>query len=52
MAQAICCIVSAKPEWKENYMADVLDELFMTPEAWNGDNVAGFLLFCSERVSE
>ena len=31
-------------------MPAVLDNLFQTPEPWKRDNIAGLLLFCSEKV--
>ena len=50
LAQAICCTMTTHPQWQVNYLTDVLDHLFWTPTQWKRDNVAGFLLFCSEKV--
>ena len=50
LAQATCSIVNYSAEWGAEALPDVLLELFKTPEPWEQDNVAGFLLFCSERV--
>jgi len=52
LAQAICSCMSAVNHWAENMLAKVLDELFINSQRlWKRENVAGFLLFCSEKVS-
>ena len=50
LAQATCSIVNYSAKWGAEALPEVLLELFKTPEPWEQDNVAGFLLFCSERV--
>ena len=50
LAQAVCSCMTAVPAWKETMMASMLDSLFNIPASWKRENVAGFLLFCSEKV--
>lgn len=50
LAQAICSCVNANKKWRTEHVNRVLDELFKVPRPWRRDNVAGFLLFCSEKV--
>ena len=50
LAQATCCIVNYSAKWGAEALPEVLLELFKTPEPWQPDNIAGFLLFCSEKV--
>ena len=50
LAQATCSIVNYSAKWGKEALPEVLLELFRTPDPWQQDNVAGFLLFCSERV--
>ena len=51
MAQAICCCLnSRRHQWKNQMLVQVLDSLFHVPRPWPLENVAGFLLFCSEPV--
>ena len=54
LAQAVCsCINVANNQfWRQEMLHRVLDELFRLPQIWKKDNVAGFLLFCSEKVRE
>ena len=54
LAQAVCsCInVASNQFWRQEMLHQVLDELFRLPQIWKKDNVAGFLLFCSEKVRE
>jgi len=50
LAQAICSCMSYSTVWKEGMSSDVLDMLFQTPNLWMRENIAGFLLFCSENA--
>ena len=50
LAQAVCSCMTAVKMWKEELLVPVLDQLFRTPSPWKRENVAGFLLFCSEKV--
>lgn len=50
LAQAICSCVNANKKWRTEHVNRVLDELFKVPRPWRRDNVAGFLLFCSEKL--
>jgi len=53
LAQAVCCCMTAVKAWAERSMVDVLDGLFSSFEqgrVWKRENVAGFLLFCSEKL--
>ena len=50
LAQATCSILNFSPKWGAEAMPQVLKELWKMPEPWEQDNVAGFLLFCSEKV--
>lgn len=50
LAQAICSCLTASPQWKDEMVCDVIDHMFTLPEVWRRDNVAGFLLFCSEAL--
>ena len=50
LAQAICSCLSASLKWKREKVCDVLEAMFTTPSQWKRENVAGFLLFCSEGV--
>ncbi len=40
----------AVEQWKEEFLVPVLDKLFDIPRSWKRENIAGFLLFCSEKV--
>ena len=53
LAQAICsCInITQNQSWRREMLHKVLDKLFNIPFSWKRDNVAGFLLFCSEKVN-
>ena len=51
LAQAICCCLTHAPEWKNNMLSPMLDEIFKIPGEWLRENVAAFLLFCNESVS-
>lgn len=48
LAQAICSCMSYSNFWKEEMSSIVLDIMFRTPTLWMRENIAGFLLFCSE----
>jgi len=48
LAQALCSCLSAGKNWKRTYAAQVIEEMFTIPQKWKRENVAGFLLFCSE----
>ena len=50
LAQAICSCMSYSNVWKEGMSSDVLDMMFQTPTLWMRENIAGFLLFCSENA--
>ncbi len=50
LAQAVCSCMTAVRPWKEECLVPVLDHLFCIPRPWKRENVAGFLLFCSEKV--
>ena len=50
LAQAICSCASYCETWKEEMVTDVLNAMFQIPTVWNRDNIAGFLLFCSENL--
>jgi hypothetical protein len=52
MAQAVCCCLASTSKWRDNYLVAVLDQMFLTPRPWPLENIAGFLLFCSESVRE
>ena len=51
LAQAVCSCLSIT-RWKQNLLCDVLDAMFRIPRPWKRENVAGFLLFCSEEVRD
>jgi len=48
LAQALCSCLSAGSNWKNKFASQVLEEMFCIPQKWKRENVAGFLLFCSE----
>lgn len=48
LAQAFCSCLSACCNWKKESASAVLDAMFEIPHKWKRENVAGFLLFCSE----
>ena len=50
LSQAICSCTMAVDSWKKEMMNQVLEQLIQIPSTWKKDNVAGFLLFCSEKV--
>ena len=50
LAQAVCSCASYCETWKEDMVTDVLNAMFQLPTVWNRDNIAGFLLFCSENL--
>lgn len=50
LAQAICSCLSASGSWKADSASQVLEEMFTIPHKWKRENVAGFLLFCSEAL--
>ncbi len=50
LAQAVCSCMTAVSWWKEQMLVSVLDQLFCVPSPWRRENVAGFLLFCSEKL--
>jgi len=50
LAQAVCSCLSASAKWKQETCYRLLEELFVTPRGWMAENVAGFLLFCSEAL--
>ena len=50
LAQAICSCASYCETWKEEMVTDVLNAMFQIPTIWNRENIAGFLLFCSENL--
>ena len=51
LAQAICCCMTQNQDWKTQLLNPILDEMFQIPSTWMRENVAGFLLFCSEQVT-
>ena len=51
LAQAISSCFGGNQVWRDEMCCDVLDALFETPEKWERENVAGFLLFCCENVN-
>lgn len=50
LSQAICSCMSYNQQWKDSILTDVLDEMFCIPGPWLRENIAGFLLFCSEQL--
>ena len=50
LAQAVCSCMTAVPAWREAKMSGMLDSLFNIPASWKRENIAGFLLFCSEKL--
>lgn len=50
LAQAVCSCISASSEWKDQHVNNVLHEMFSIPLKWKRENIAGFLLFCSEAL--
>ena len=50
LAAAICSCMSYSQIWSDSMMTDVLDKMFTVPDTWLRENVAGFLLFCSETL--
>jgi len=48
LAQALCSCLSTSSCWKHKSACRVLEEMFLIPRKWKRENVAGFLLFCSE----
>jgi len=50
LAQAICSCLSACGKWKKEAASQVLEEMFAIPQRWKRENIAGFLLFCSEAL--
>ena len=50
LSQAICSCMSYNQQWKDSIMTDILDEMFCIPGPWMRENIAGFLLFCSEQL--
>jgi hypothetical protein len=51
LAQALCSCLNSNQKWRDSMLVTVLDQLFLMPKAWPIENIAGFLLFCSEPVS-
>lgn len=51
LAQAICSCMQQKRAWKEEMLSSVLNDMFSIPTVWLRENIAAFLLFCSENVS-
>lgn len=52
LAQAICCCMSLEFTWKNEMLCSILDEMFQIPTLWLRENIAAFLLFCSEKVCQ
>lgn len=50
IAQAICSCMLHDPSWKNEMLSPVLNEIFKIPSPWRHENIASFLLFCSESV--
>ena len=50
LSQVICSCMSYNKQWKDSILTDVLDQLFTVPGPWLRENIAGFLLFCSEQL--
>ena len=52
MGQALSNCTSASKNWREEKLVGCLDAIFDAPDnRWALDNIAGFLLFCTEEVS-
>lgn len=50
LAQVVCTCFSYCEIWRESNCNDVLREIFTTAAIWHRENIAGFLLFCSESL--